>query len=73
MLVDPPRAGLEPETRAALAGSEAATVLYVSCDPATLARDAAELVAGGLRLTGLELFDLFPHTPHFETLALFER
>jgi len=45
----------------------------VSCDPPTLARDAARILAAGYRLTSIEAFDLFPNTPHVETLAVFDR
>jgi 23S rRNA (uracil1939-C5)-methyltransferase len=48
-------------------------VIYVSCDPATLARDARRLTSGGYRLSALETFDLFPVTPHVETLGVFDR
>jgi len=45
----------------------------VSCDIATLARDARRLVAGGYALRRIDAFDLFPNTPHVETVAIFER
>jgi 23S rRNA (uracil1939-C5)-methyltransferase len=48
-------------------------VVYVSCDPPTLARDAARLVGAGYRLASLEALDLFPNTPHVETVAVFSR
>jgi 23S rRNA (uracil1939-C5)-methyltransferase len=73
VVLDPPRRGLAPRVRAALVAAGMRRVVYVSCDPATLARDAAALVAGGLRPAGLRGFDLFPHTAHVEALAVFER
>ena len=48
-------------------------MIYVSCDPATLARDARRLTSGGYRLSALDVFDLFPATPHVETLGVFDR
>jgi 23S rRNA (uracil1939-C5)-methyltransferase len=73
VIVDPPRTGM---SRAALAGAialNAARVVYVSCDVATLARDARRLVDAGYRLTSMRAFDLFPNTAHVETLASFDR
>jgi len=48
-------------------------VVYVSCDPATMARDARRLLDGGYRLTSLRGFDLFPNTPHVEAMGVFDR
>jgi 23S rRNA (uracil1939-C5)-methyltransferase len=73
VIVDPPRTGM---TREALAGAialRAATVVYVSCDVATLARDARRLIDAGYRIRGVEAFDLFPNTPHVETVVVFDR
>lgn len=70
VLVDPPRKGLEPEVVAALRAERPAQLLYVSCDPESLQRDAAELTGGGaFRLTRLTPYALFPYTDHVETLA----
>ncbi|HEY2774528.1 MAG TPA: hypothetical protein VGK20_10835 [Candidatus Binatia bacterium] len=67
VIVDPPRMGLDPETRQVLAPD---LLLYVSCDPLSLARDVAELVTrSGMRLDRLTPYALFPHTRHVETLA----
>lgn len=73
VVLDPPRTGASPEAVAGVLALLAGRVVYVSCDPATLARDAALLVAGGYRLVSLEAFDLFPNTAHVETLAVFDR
>ncbi|WP_298840268.1 23S rRNA (uracil(1939)-C(5))-methyltransferase RlmD [uncultured Salinicola sp.] len=72
VLLDPPREGASAICRR-LADSGVARVAYVSCDPASLARDAAHLLAGGFVLSRLAMADMFPHTAHLESLALFER
>jgi 23S rRNA (uracil1939-C5)-methyltransferase len=71
-LLDPPRAGasgLGPSLRAL--GVE--RVVYVSCDPATLARDVGELRGAGFKAVWAQPFDLFPQTPHVEGLVLLEK
>jgi 23S rRNA (uracil1939-C5)-methyltransferase len=73
IVVDPPRTGLSPAALEGVLRWEAARVVYVSCDPPTLARDAKMLLAGGCQLTSLEAFDFFPNTPHVETLAVFDQ
>lgn len=72
VLLDPPRDGADAVCRQ-LAESDVARVAYISCDPASLARDAAHLLAGGYSLSRLAMADMFPHTAHLESLALFER
>jgi len=72
-LVDPPRAGLERPALDGLLGLAPAVLAYVSCDPATLARDAKRLLAGGYRLERVTLFDLFPQTYHIESISIFRR
>ncbi len=73
-IVDPPRAGLAPKALARVAGLEVSRLVYVSCNPATLARDAKTLLDEfGYRLTRVRPVDMFPHTFHIETVALFER
>ena len=71
--VDPPRAGLAGSLRAAIDASRAGTLLYVSCDVSTWARDAADLLGRGWELTALEAFDFQPHTHHVELLSRFQR
>jgi 23S rRNA (uracil1939-C5)-methyltransferase len=73
ILVDPPRAGLDKRALDALVSSGAKTLVYVSCDPSTLARDAARLVTGGYTLKQVTPFDLFPQTYHIESISVFEK
>lgn len=72
-IVDPPRTGLSPEARAGVLRLSPRRIVYVSCDVATLARDARALVDGGYVLGNLTAVDLFPATAHVETVAVFER
>lgn len=73
ILIDPPRTGLSKEAADGILRHAAPCVVYVSCDPATLARDARKLLDAGYRLEALRAFDLFPNTPHVEALAVFTR
>ncbi|MEO1001718.1 MAG: 23S rRNA (uracil(1939)-C(5))-methyltransferase RlmD [Cyanobacteria bacterium J06638_7] len=72
LLVDPPRKGLDPQVLVTILAAPPATLLYLSCDPATLARDLARLAspAGPYRLEGVQPLDFFPHTSHVESLAV---
>jgi 23S rRNA (uracil1939-C5)-methyltransferase len=73
VLLDPPRAGAAG-VLAGIAASGAGRVVYVSCHPGTLARDAGLLVREhGFRLVGAGILDMFPATSHVESLAVFER
>ncbi len=72
LVLDPPRAGLPPAAVARLASLGAARVVYLSCDPATLARDCAHFAGEGYALRTVAAFDLFPQTPHVEVLATLE-
>jgi 23S rRNA (uracil1939-C5)-methyltransferase len=72
-IVDPPRAGLEKRALDALQALGPDRLAYVSCDPSTLARDAARLIGGGYRLVQVTPFDLFPQTYHIESVSLFEK
>jgi len=73
ILADPPRAGLEKEALDGILKLNPGMIAYVSCDPSTLARDAARLIAGGYRLSDVTPFDMFPQTFHIESISLFER
>ncbi len=70
VLADPPRSGLGAKTIPHLLALEAPVLAYISCDPATLARDAARLARGGYRLEEITLIDMFPQTYHIESLSL---
>jgi 23S rRNA (uracil1939-C5)-methyltransferase len=69
VVVDPPRGGLGDRVARTLASLHAPRVTYVSCDPATLARDLVPLQAAGYRIEEVHLFDLFPQTYHLETVV----
>jgi 23S rRNA (uracil1939-C5)-methyltransferase len=70
---DPPRAGFHPKALLALLRLAPSRIVYVSCNPATLARDVGELVRGGYRLQWVQPIDMFPHTPHIEAVACLDR
>lgn len=70
VLLDPPRAGLHPKALPGLIAISPRRILYVSCNPATQARDAAALVSEGYRPVRFQVLDLFPQTPHMETMLL---
>jgi 23S rRNA (uracil1939-C5)-methyltransferase len=73
ILVDPPHAGLSPPALDGLLSLDAKTLAYVSCDPATLGRDARRLIGGGYHLRQITPFDLFPQTCYIESISFWER
>jgi 23S rRNA (uracil1939-C5)-methyltransferase len=73
VLLDPARTGAQPMLTH-IAKSGAKRIVYVSCNPATLARDAGELVnQHGYRLTKAGIMNMFPHTAHIEAMAVFDK
>ena len=73
VVVDPPRAGLSQKIVRRLIECEAKRIVYVSCNPTTLAPNASQLVEAGYKLRRVRPVDMFPQTPHIECVALFER
>jgi len=73
VIIDPPRKGCSPEFLEQLYQFRPERVVYMSCDPATQARDSSGIVAAGYRIVAIQPFDLFPQTRHIECLATFER
>ncbi len=73
VVADPPRAGLHPKAIPALGSLGAQRIVYVSCNPSTLARDVGLLVERGYALEVVQPLDMFPHTPHIEAVARLTR
>ena len=73
IILDPSRAGIAPKTLKKIIQINADRIVYVSCNPATQARDTFVLTSSGYQLKKLSLVDQFPHTSHIETVALFEK
>ncbi len=73
IILDPARAGIAPKTLRKIIDLGADRMVYVSCNPATQARDTEELMKHGYQITKLSLVDQFPHTSHIETVVLFEK
>ena len=73
LLLDPPRTGLESGGIEKILAMKPRRISYVSCDPATLARDLKKLIAGGYTLDSIAAFDMFPQTHHVETVVQLDR
>ena len=73
IVVDPPRKGVSMDVIEAMAERTPARIVYVSCDPATLARDVKLLTQRGYRFVKAEAFDLFPRCAHVETVCLLSK
>jgi 23S rRNA (uracil1939-C5)-methyltransferase len=73
LIVDPPRTGMSREALDGALTLRASRIVYVSCDVATLARDARRIVDAGYAIANTQAFDLFPNTPHVETVVAFDQ
>jgi 23S rRNA (uracil1939-C5)-methyltransferase len=73
VVVDPPRAGLSQKVVRRIIETQPSRIVYVSCNPTTLAPNAAQMVEAGYRLSRVRPVDMFPQTPHIESVALLER
>lgn len=73
VLLDPPRSGLKPDARKALLSMAPQQVIYISCDPSSLARDLKIFTAAGYSVDHVHAFDMFPQTCHVETVVLMSR
>ncbi|AKL96250.1 23S rRNA (uracil-5-)-methyltransferase RumA [Clostridium aceticum] len=73
IIIDPPRAGIHPQALKDIISFDAEKIVYVSCNPKTLVRDLVELEASGYQVDKAQLMDMFPHTPHVETVVLLSR
>ena len=73
IVLDPARAGIAPKTLQKIINLNASRIVYVSCNPATQARDTEILRDSGYGLEKISLVDQFPHTSHIETVALFKK
>jgi 23S rRNA (uracil-5-)-methyltransferase RumA len=70
VVVNPPRKGVQPEAMAALLSLQPSRMIYVSCEPATLARDLDRFIINGYRVSAIQPFDMFPQTEQVETVVL---
>jgi 23S rRNA (uracil1939-C5)-methyltransferase len=73
VIVDPPRTGMSPEALGGVLSVKPPRLIYVSCDVATLARDARKIVDAGYVIEQADAFDMFPNTPHVETVIVFKQ
>jgi 23S rRNA (uracil1939-C5)-methyltransferase len=73
VVADPPRAGFHPKALRSLLTLGPRRIVYVSCNPATLARDLGTLCGAGYRVTAVQPVDMFPHTSHIEVIVRIER
>ena len=71
--LDPPRAGARAKVCRQIAAAGVSSVVYIACDPTSLARDTATLIGEGYELKDIRAFDIYPMTHHVETVAVFSR
>ena len=69
VILDPPRSGIHPKALDKLIAVKPPRLVYVSCQPASLARDLEVLTASGYKAVKVKCVDMFPHTPHVETVV----
>ena len=72
-VLDPPRSGCDSRVLEAIISANPPKIIYISCNPATLARDCSRLISGGYEISRLTPFDMFPHSANVETLCVLER
>ena len=68
-IIDPPRSGLHPKALKNIVDLNQKKIIYISCNPATQARDLKEIVKYGYKINKIKPIDMFPHTPHIETVV----
>jgi 23S rRNA (uracil1939-C5)-methyltransferase len=73
VVIDPPRSGIDPKALMSIINMHPRKIVYISCDPATLARDAQKLLSSGFQMESCTPFDLFPQTFHIESITLFQK
>ena len=73
VVLDPPRAGARAKVCRQIAAAGVSSVVYIACDPTSLARDTATLIGEGYELKDIRAFDIYPMTHHVETVAVFSR
>ncbi|MFN2340219.1 MAG: 23S rRNA (uracil(1939)-C(5))-methyltransferase RlmD [Halanaerobium sp.] len=73
IIIDPPRPGINPKALEKIAAAEAAEILYISCNPKSLARDLKELETHNYKLEKFKAIDMFPHTKHLEVITLLKK
>jgi 23S rRNA (uracil1939-C5)-methyltransferase len=71
IITDPPRAGMSSDTRKNIISIQPGKIIYVSCNPATWARDAGEFIKSGYKIESIDFIDMFPGTMHIELISSF--
>jgi tRNA/tmRNA/rRNA uracil-C5-methylase (TrmA/RlmC/RlmD family) len=73
IVVDPPRTGMDHQLINSIISSKTKRIVYVSCNPQTLARDADQLMKAGYKVNYVQPYDMFPQTSHVESVVVFEK